>query len=195
MDTQYGLYHSGIKGQKWGVRLYQNPDGSLTPLGRIRYAKQQKTRRKNLEKARIAKAAKAKSEADVKAAKEKFEEDKAKAIKSGSATDVLKFKGKLTTQELQTAKTRIDLERQLSDLSAKERKTIVDKVSKVMNDVGTVRDAVEKGISAYNTFAKVYNSLNKGNKKLPKIKDKDNDKGVSSDDIKKKLDEILEKLE
>ena len=195
MDTQYELYHSGIKGQKWGVRLYQNPDGSLTPLGRIRYAKQQKTRRKNLEKARIAKAAKAKSEADVKAAKEKFEEDKAKAIKSGSATDVLKFKGKLTTQELQTAKTRIDLERQLSDLSAKERKTIVDKVSKVMNGVGTVRDAVEKGISAYNTFAKVYNSLNKGNKKLPKIKDKDNDKGVSSDDIKKKLDEILEKLE
>lgn len=195
MDTQYGLYHSGIKGQKWGVRLYQNPDGSLTPLGRIRYAKQQKTRRKNLEKARIAKAAKAKSEVDEKAAKEKFEADKAKAIKSGSATDVLKFKGKLTTQELQTAKTRIDLERQLSDLSAKERKTIVDKVSKVMNDVGTVRDAVEKGISAYNTFAKVYNSLNKDNKKLPKIKDKDNDKGASSDDIKKKLDEILEKLE
>jgi hypothetical protein len=31
------LEHSGIPGMKWGVRLYQNYDGSLTPLGRIRY--------------------------------------------------------------------------------------------------------------------------------------------------------------
>ena len=27
------LYHYGKKGQKWGVRRYQNPDGSLTPEG------------------------------------------------------------------------------------------------------------------------------------------------------------------
>lgn len=31
------LYHAGIKGMKWGVRRYQNKDGSLTPAGRIRY--------------------------------------------------------------------------------------------------------------------------------------------------------------
>lgn len=27
------LYHWGIKGMKWGIRRYQNPDGSLTPAG------------------------------------------------------------------------------------------------------------------------------------------------------------------
>ena len=31
------LAHHGIKGQKWGIRRYQNEDGSLTPEGRERY--------------------------------------------------------------------------------------------------------------------------------------------------------------
>lgn len=33
------LYHHGILGQKWGVRRYQNKDGSLTPEGKERYYK------------------------------------------------------------------------------------------------------------------------------------------------------------
>lgn len=32
------LYHHGIKGQKWGIRRYQNPDGTLTSAGKQRYA-------------------------------------------------------------------------------------------------------------------------------------------------------------
>lgn len=31
------LYHHGIKGQRWGVRRFQNKNGSLTPAGRKRY--------------------------------------------------------------------------------------------------------------------------------------------------------------
>lgn len=31
------LYHHGIKGQRWGIRRFQNPDGTLTAAGRKRY--------------------------------------------------------------------------------------------------------------------------------------------------------------
>ena len=31
------LYHWGIKGMKWGVRRYQNKDGTLTAAGRKHY--------------------------------------------------------------------------------------------------------------------------------------------------------------
>ena len=41
MSTYYyygdTLYHHGIKGQKWGIRRFQNEDGSLTSAGREHY--------------------------------------------------------------------------------------------------------------------------------------------------------------
>lgn len=38
------LYHHGILGQKWGIRRYQNADGSLTPEGQKRYERYRRTR-------------------------------------------------------------------------------------------------------------------------------------------------------
>lgn len=48
------LEHHGIKGQKWGVRRFQNPDGTLTEAGKKRvaklHAKVDKTSRANIDK-------------------------------------------------------------------------------------------------------------------------------------------------
>ena len=47
------LQHWGIKGQKWGVRRFQNKDGSLTPAGRKRQMSQDAKEAYSLKKKKV----------------------------------------------------------------------------------------------------------------------------------------------
>ena len=46
MEQEY-IVHSGTKGMHWGTRLFQYKDGSLTPLGKIRYRKKRQEKLDN----------------------------------------------------------------------------------------------------------------------------------------------------
>lgn len=151
------LTHHGIKGMKWGVRrtpaqLGHKPSSTkkkkLSLVDRFEAKKKLRAKQKAAEKAREAKKT-----------KEEYEAEKKKAIESGTAADVLKFKGKLTNQELNTAVNRLNMESQLAQLNARTIRTGMDKTEQLMNNVGRMKDMAEKGISAWNTFAKVHNSL------------------------------------
>lgn len=47
------IWHWGVKGMKWGVRRYQNADGSLTDAGKRRYATDKVANSKKKEKNRL----------------------------------------------------------------------------------------------------------------------------------------------
>jgi hypothetical protein len=150
------LTHHGIKGMKWGVRRTQAQLGHKTSskkkkpglMERFEAKKKLKAKQKAAEVARKAKQT-----------KEEYEAEKKKALESGTAADVLKFKGKLTNQELNSAVNRLNMESQLSQLNDRTTKTGLDKIESTMDKIDRIKGAAEKGISAWNTFAKIHNSL------------------------------------
>lgn len=170
---EYELYHHGVKGQKWGVRRYQKKDGSLTPLGKMKYRtdkdfKRSYDRNEALKKARQAKAEKRQHEAE-----------RAQVVRSGSASELLKYKGELSPQEMNAAWQRIQWENGMKQIADKEVSAGKSKVDKVVDTIGDLTDKSQKVIKAYNTVANINNALNP-NMIMPKI-DTDITKGNRKD--------------
>lgn len=164
--------HHGILGQKHGVK--NGPPYPLDPedhsarekkAGWIKSLKtrhverkKKKQRQKALEKARVAKVEKAK-QAEL---QKKFDEEKEKVLRSGSASEILKYKGQMTNAEMQTAIDRIDKESRLYGLSQKEQKTAWDKLDNIFDKVGKVTNWVNKAADGYTAVDRLLKKFNGG---------------------------------
>lgn len=94
------LYHHGILGQKWGVRRYQNPDGSLTAAGKKRYASEVSKNAYDSDKLRKTKAYKT---AYDEISKRSYLEDY-NDLKNTGKESVSKFLGKYGDKEIPLSK-------------------------------------------------------------------------------------------
>lgn len=108
MDSSVCLQHHGIKGMRWGIRRFQNKDGSLTPLGKKR----------------------AKGSDDTK--EETVEERRARTLKSTDAREIYKNRDILTTAEINERLNRIDTEARLAKVAEGTKKSGMDKVDTVI---------------------------------------------------------------
>lgn len=119
------LYHWGIKGMKWGVRRYQNKDGTLTDKGQKRYERDQ---RENSEKKKGNKVGQADPNRWV---KEDLTRSKTLANETGTMANKLKS---MTDKSIKnTPKTKMDL----SNMTDKEMRDQINRafLEKQYNDM------------------------------------------------------------
>lgn len=143
------LYHWGIKGMKWGQRRYQNKDGSLTPAGKKRYAKEEaalKEREKAIKGREKAAAKKAKLDAKKAEldAREEALKGPGKKDKAGANSEAPKQKSikDMSNDELRELTERMNLEKNFyearSNLARANPKpqTVIDKMKdKYLDDI------------------------------------------------------------
>lgn len=107
------LEHHGIRGMRWGVRRYQNKDGSLTSKGRKRYGQDDDNKKKS---ASDILASMKKKVAEKKAAKAEKDAEKAKEEYKKKSVD------KMTDEELARAIRRSQMEAQYKQLNPEPEK-------------------------------------------------------------------------
>lgn len=115
------LYHWGIKGMKWGVRRYQNKDGSLTAAGKKRVAAEKnalKERERNIKTREKEKAERAKidaKKAELDARERELNGGKKKSSTASETPQRTKSISEMSNKELQEYTTRMQLEKNYYD--------------------------------------------------------------------------------
>lgn len=160
------LQHHGILGMHWGVRRYQNKDGTLTSAGRKRKGIVETYKnKKKMRKLR-----------DAKEAKKAEREEKERIINSGDASQVKKIASKLTQEEMDTALAKIkftaDLDSYISgkkQATAKKGKTYLETAAATMQTIGNMAQAA---VNVYNTLEKfgVIDNKSRDQKTFDKLK-------------------------
>ena len=174
------LEHWGIKGMRWGIRRYQNKDGTLTPAGRKRYENELA---KLKEQERVIKNQKKSQAKFDELDKKRKQLDDLKKGKVSSTTKKSKEAPKRKTitnmsdEELQAFINRTNLEKQYKEALAYQNKATVSKgrkfVQGLMNEV-IVPVSIDVGKTVLKRI--MTNATNKMLDASAKDKDKDKDK-------------------
>lgn len=137
------IQHSGIKGQRWGIRRYQNEDGSLTEEGKKRYGTPETYRAVAKEASSLEEATKGASSAVSTAASIINTQRGSQAIR--------KDYSKLSNEELQKRVNRLNLERAYGDLSGDTKyvKTGKEKAREILQTVGSTLAIASTAIAIY----------------------------------------------
>lgn len=150
------LYHSGIKGMRWGVRRFQNADGTLTEEGKRRYGTPEGFEAASKQASALEEATRAASSAANAATVFTNTQKGSIAVKKD-------YSG-MTDQELQKRVNRLNLERAYGDLSGDTKyvQTGKEKTREILQTVGAALAITATAIGIYNSLH------NKGASTTPK---------------------------
>ncbi len=175
MNDLYYISHGGPGSGRYplgsGDRPYQKFEGSRrrsgSLLGYIRERRQKKAEEDELRRRVENNRNRAREEQQ----RRTFEAGKQRAVRSGTATDVMKYQGQLSYEELRAAYNRLDMETKLRSMSKNEIETTVQKIDNIMTTIKAANTWVSIGTDSYNSLAAIYNSTDKGRQKpLPIVK-------------------------